>query len=249
VSVRQRIGTPISVGEGEHPNIDGYDGGHGLYPNQLDRLRRADAGALATRISERPPSPFEIDVPFEAPDRWLADDETIPVTGGVLAVIATPGHTRGHIVLRHAPSGVVFTGDHVLPLITPAIGHEYDPPVSPLRDYLSSLERMRRIDDGTMAPAHGGMGGDVAARATELLAHHEARLREIAEYVLSGQQTAFAIADAKRWTSHGLALYQLDVIHQMTAILEVDAHLDVLRERGLVELLASDGSRRFGPAR
>ncbi len=47
--------------------------------------------------------------PFK-PDRTVADDELID---GGLRVIHTPGHSPGHIVLRHEPSGALLVGDAV----------------------------------------------------------------------------------------------------------------------------------------
>lgn len=235
VAVRRRHGTPISVGAGERPDIEGFDDTHGLYPHQLDRLVRAGAGGLAARVRAKAPDPHEVDVPHEGPDHWLADGDTVAVAGGALEVIATPGHTRGHVVLRHTPTGVVFTGDHVLPRITPAVGHEYDPPTSPLHDYLLSLARTREFDDALMAPAHGPVGGSVGIRSAELISHHETRLEEVATLVAAGHDTAFAVATAMRWTSRARTLDELDVVHAMTAVLEVDAHLEVLTERGVVD--------------
>lgn len=47
--------------------------------------------------------------PFE-PDQTVADDELI---GGILRVIHTPGHSPGHIALRHEPTGALLVGDAV----------------------------------------------------------------------------------------------------------------------------------------
>ena len=38
----------------------------------------------------------------------------------VFKVISTPGHTVGHMALYEERSGICFTGDHVLFVITPA---------------------------------------------------------------------------------------------------------------------------------
>lgn len=47
--------------------------------------------------------------PFE-PDHIVADDDLI---GDTLRVIHTPGHSPGHIVLRHEPTGALLVGDAV----------------------------------------------------------------------------------------------------------------------------------------
>ena len=43
-------------------------------------------------------------------DRLLADDEIIPEAGG-LKVVATPGHTAGHVCYYQPAAGILFAGD------------------------------------------------------------------------------------------------------------------------------------------
>src|SRR5207237_6274019 len=47
-----------------------------------------------------------------APDRVLADGETLEVDGYPVIAVATPGHTSNH--LCYAYSGALITGDHVM---------------------------------------------------------------------------------------------------------------------------------------
>ena len=49
--------------------------------------------------------------PVEA-GRVLDDGEVLDVAGG-LRVVATPGHTPGHVSLLHEPTAVLITGDAV----------------------------------------------------------------------------------------------------------------------------------------
>lgn len=57
-------------------------------------------------------SPFFRARPFQI-DEILADGQTLPVLGG-LRVIATPGHTPGHISLFAPVPGVLFCGDSMV---------------------------------------------------------------------------------------------------------------------------------------
>lgn len=50
--------------------------------------------------------------PFE-PDDLLADGQIVPGSGGLRAV-HTPGHTAGHLVFVHEPTGVVLVGDSIV---------------------------------------------------------------------------------------------------------------------------------------
>src|SRR5579875_567174 len=74
--------------------------------------------------------------PFADPDEWITTGQRFDLGTRVLEAIATPGHTRGHVVFADREAGLLFAGDHVLPHITPSIGFEACPPELPLRDYL-----------------------------------------------------------------------------------------------------------------
>ena len=69
--------------------------------------------------------------------------------------MATPGHTRGHLVFQDRATGLLFAGDHVLPHITPSIGFEGGAVDFPLRDYLESLRLVRAHAGRRLLPAHG----------------------------------------------------------------------------------------------
>jgi len=161
-------------------------------------------------------------------------------------VIATPGHTRGHLVFHDEAGGLLFAGDHVLPHITPSIGVEPVPVASPLRDYLDSLRLVRSLPDARLLPAHGPATGNVHARVDELLDHHEERLTASAKAVEQGATTAFDVAGLLRWTRRARPIADLDLFNQVLAVQETAAHLDVLVERGwLAVTTAGDGVAHY----
>ena len=84
------------------------------------------------------------------PDILLEDGDRPEVSGWDLSAIWTPGHTPGHLCFWEPRHELLLTGDHVLPRITPSIGLEPDPNVSPLADFLASLELMRKRRDARM---------------------------------------------------------------------------------------------------
>lgn len=92
------------------------------------------------------PQPYFPAIPV---DNW----EKIPM--GKLTVLAlhTPGHTPGHMVLYLPEERLLFSGDHILFDITPNISVWYQVPNS-LKDYLSSLSRIRALPIQTAFPAH-----------------------------------------------------------------------------------------------
>lgn len=231
VAVRRRFGTRVSLGEGERAAIEAC---RTLRPPlHVKGLVEAGAEHLLGVVQDWPDDP---DV-YEEPDRWLPDGLDIPLETRTLRVIATPGHTRGHVVFHDPAAGVLFAGDHVLPHITPSIGFELprsEYPRSPLRDFLDSLRIVQALPDATLLPAHGPTGGSTHARAGELIAFHQQRFREMAGALTRGASTAYDAARTLGWTRRNTPLERLDPMNQMLAIFETATHLDLLAERGAV---------------
>ena len=235
IAVRRKFGARVSVGAGEEPNLrataEWTRGERSAI--DVDHLLRAGAGSLVERLqllrSDEQPGSAE---DWEAPDEWLADDARITAGSRTLRVIATPGHTRGHVVFHDAQAKLLFAGDHVLPQITPSIGFEPAKAPLPLRDYLQSLRLMQELPDARLLPAHGAATGSVHERVGELLAHHEDRLSATAQVALAGAATALEAATALPWTRRGFPFENLDLFNQLLAVSETAAHLDVLVLQG-----------------
>jgi glyoxylase-like metal-dependent hydrolase (beta-lactamase superfamily II) len=251
VAIRRRHGTPVSLGAGERPGLE-YMMAHVdeplPRPGQLELLKRQGAGQLAGRL-ERTRSLTD-PRNWQLPDRWLDDGESVTAGRRTLDVIATPGHTRGHVVYRDAPAGLLFAGDHVLPLITPSIAVEAERAPYPLRDYLDSLAVIRALPDTRLLPAHGPVAPSTHKRVDELLEHHRARLEAMLAAALPrAPATAFDVASALTWTRHERALDELDPRHQMLAVSETAAHLDVLTLEGkLARARSPEGTETYVPA-
>ncbi|WP_448661717.1 MBL fold metallo-hydrolase [Sphingomonas sp. CJ20] len=86
-----------------------------------------------------------------APDRVLADGESVDGAGWTLTAVATPGHTSNHLCFALAPSGALFTGDHVMGWSTTVVA----PPDGDMASYMDSLARLIDRDDRVYYPAHG----------------------------------------------------------------------------------------------
>ena len=131
------------------------------------------------------------------PDEWLERDLAIDLGGRRLDAVSTPGHTQGHYVFADETAGLLFAGDHVLSTITPSIGFEPAYVQQPLRDYLSSLAKVRAMPDLRLLPAHGPVTSSSHARIDELVAFHDVRLQPVARrgrgrrpYGLGGRRRA-----------------------------------------------------------
>jgi glyoxylase-like metal-dependent hydrolase (beta-lactamase superfamily II) len=246
IAIRRELGiAAVSLGEGERRGLELMRTIE-VHPD-IVAMQTAGAGELADALrdfqGERDPTDWEM------PDRWLTDRLALPLRSRTLEAIHTPGHTSGHMVFQDAAAGAIFTGDHVLPHITPSIGLELTRPTSPLRDYLTSLRLVRAMPDARLLPAHGPVTSSVHERVDELLAHHEERLTEMAEAIAAGDSTAVEVASRVGWTRRGRRFTELDFFNQLMAVHESMAHLQVLVERSWLRRREDpDGVARFTTA-
>ena len=244
VAVRRRLGARIRVGLPEKPNLAGIAArGPQDEIAQVGLLRLAGAAELAETINRRDHTLDKGD--WEFPDEFVADGAVLDLGTRQLRAIHTPGHTIGHFVYHDEARSVLFSGDHVLPHITPSIAFEETPPTAPLSDYLASLRLMLELPDALMLPGHGPVGMKVHRRVDQLLEHHGTRLDETLAAVAAGASTALEVAQVLTWTGRGRRLAELDQFNSMLAIIETYWHLEVLAERGAVERAEVDGVVRY----
>jgi glyoxylase-like metal-dependent hydrolase (beta-lactamase superfamily II) len=245
VELRRRVGATVHLGAGERPGLKMLDALRTDVPvSSLEILRRGGAGDLAERIRNSDTYGDFDPSGWELPDRWLEAGTT---SFGV-DVIPTPGHTKGHVVFLDRLRGLLFSGDHVLPHITPSIGFELGEPGLPLGDYLDSLRLITTFPDARLLPAHGQVTGSSHERVTELLAHHDVRLAEAEAELGSVALDGRAVASRLGWTRRAVRFADLNDFNQMLAVNETMAHLDVLVARGRVVASELDGVVRYSLA-
>jgi glyoxylase-like metal-dependent hydrolase (beta-lactamase superfamily II) len=237
VELRRRFGTRVHLGRGEAPGL------HQLLEivsnvpvTSLHQLRRSGEDELAAAVQAMAESEeFDADG-WEKPDSWL-DPGEYAVGARVLEAVATPGHTKGHLVYHDLDAGILFSGDHLLPTISPSIGFELGDWDLPLASYLSSLESMLQRPDARLLPAHGAPGPSAHSRAIELLEHHDVRLAETLRVLDElGETTAGRVARKLTWTRRHRSYDELDHFNRMIATCETIAHLDVLVDRGQAQV-------------
>ncbi|BCJ33698.1 MBL fold hydrolase [Actinocatenispora thailandica] len=167
-----------------------------------------------------------------APDRYLADGALVPIPDRQVRAVLTPGHTPGHLCLHDAEAGVLLTGDHLLPRISPTIGVHTDRDGDPLTDYLAALHRMDSYGEVEALPAHEYRFRGVPARARQLAAHHDHRAAEILAVLdAAAPPTTWQLAERITW-SRGWD--QLVGVPRRLALAETVAHLYQLRAAGTV---------------
>ncbi|AWW39828.1 MULTISPECIES: MBL fold metallo-hydrolase [Streptomyces] len=177
------------------------------------------------------------------PDREIVPGELLDLPGRRLRAIWTPGHTPGHVCLhleeqhpaRLPGRGRLFSGDHLLPEITPHIGLYEDPDdatvTDPLGDYLDSLERVARLAPAEVLPAHQYAFADTGARVRELLAHHEERLTGLLD-LLATPLTPWQLAERMEWNR---PWDRIPYGSRNIAVSEAEAHLRRLVKQGRAE--------------
>ncbi|HEX8007160.1 MAG TPA: MBL fold metallo-hydrolase [Trebonia sp.] len=181
-------------------------------------------------------------------DRLLADNTLVDVPGLRLRAIWTPGHSPGHLCFHDATHGLLLTGDHVLPRITPNIS-AYDMDSEPLDEYLDSLDKLSGIEPGEVLPAHEYRFAGLGSRLDGLRDHHAERLGEALAILRAhgaGQhgagQSAWQVATQVSW-SRGWD--QLSTFQHQAALGEVVAHLRYLRARRTAECAEAGGVGRW----
>jgi glyoxylase-like metal-dependent hydrolase (beta-lactamase superfamily II) len=249
VLLRREFGITVELGaEEKHSLLVAGDPDADIAGAHAAGLRRAGAQALGEELRKAwRGTPRDAGV-WESPDTWLVDGQDCGLHGRALTAIATPGHTRGHLVFRDAEAGLLFAGDHVLPHITPSIGFETVPAELPLGDFLDSLRLVRSLPDTRLLPAHGPVAESTHARIDELLEHHRTRLDAMHGAIVQGATTAFEAAGLVTWTRRQHKLDELNLFNRVLAIMETLAHLDLLAVQGRLRVGTNDGVRHFTAA-
>lgn len=248
VAVRREFGTVVSLGEGERAAILALSTpGRRPMSEHWSALVRCGAGEIVDTLRARAELVPHDPADWAAPDNWLAGGTDLALPTRTLRVVATPGHTRGHVVFIDRAAQLMFAGDHVLPHITPSIGFEAVAAALPLGDYLDSLRLVRSLPDQRLLPAHGPVGPSVHARVDELLHHHAERLDRACGAVHDGA-TAYEVAGRLTWTRRERSFADLDLFNQMLAVAETAAHLDLLVAQGRLKATDADAVRRYHPA-
>ncbi|MDD5037884.1 MAG: MBL fold metallo-hydrolase [Dehalococcoidales bacterium] len=186
-----------------------------------------------------PPMPGWRGSSLPLPDIILRGGETVSTTVFNLQVIWTPGHSPGHICLYEPTHKIFFSGDHILPVITPNISLSSPSANNPLGDFINSLNKVKQLDVKLVLPAHEHIFTDLPARVEEIIEHHEQRSLEILEAIKDKPKTAYEISGEIVWMPElgGARFQDLAIWDKRMAVSETLAHLEAMRVDGRVEKL------------
>lgn len=217
--IHERAGAKVFIHEDDWEGISNLDERHEEFiPLVCSRLRAAhtpedEIQQLAEFLSHG--RRFAKQTPAEK----MAHGDTFEIDGCALEVIHTPGHTQGSVCLRYAH--YLFSGDTVLPGITPNIGAGEMRRTGMMRRFLDSLDRIAayQSDELVVLPGHGGQFSNLAERCAELKAHHAEREEAILKILRDAGEpmTVYEIARSlwKKLPGYHLVLAQAEVISHL----------------------------------
>jgi glyoxylase-like metal-dependent hydrolase (beta-lactamase superfamily II) len=182
----------------------------------------------------------------------LEGGETFEVGAYRLEVVATPGHTNGHISLYEPKKKIFFSGDHVLGDITPNI-QAWSDDQDPLAVYLSNLKKAGALDVELCLPGHRSLIEDFSKRIEELVEHHRVRANEVISILMEDRKTAYQIAGEMSWDIVARSWEDFPIMQRWFATGEAIAHLRYVERKGLIQremvdeqvLYSSDGKSRL----
>jgi glyoxylase-like metal-dependent hydrolase (beta-lactamase superfamily II) len=184
--------------------------------------------------SRHPDPPFKQRVRMRAmrlmfsppdPTRRVVHGSPLMLAGREWQAVHTPGHTLDHLCLWDAEHGVLLSGDHVLPTITPHVAGSASG--DSLRAYLKTLDLVADLPGVRLGlPAHGHPFDDVPGRVTAIKEHHAERMEH-----LHAASVAIGPASVERLSHEVFPERHWGVMAES----ETFAHLEHLRRDGLAE--------------
>ncbi len=219
-----------------------------MHTNMEERLRQTEQwlgiNGVPTESSAFHTTAWRILPPSNPvmPDVTLQGDETLSIGSFNLKVLWTPGHSYGHICLYEPNQKILFSGDHILPVITPHISLQADSDSNPLSDFLISLKTLSQLDVRLVLPAHEHLFTNLPARIEGIIQHHAHRNLEILEALKPQPKTAYQISTEITWRPDigGISFQDLTLWERRMAVLETLAHLQFTRLDGRVDKLHRD---------
>jgi glyoxylase-like metal-dependent hydrolase (beta-lactamase superfamily II) len=161
-----------------------------------------------------------------APDRVLADGESIAGGQGdggwTLTAVHTPGHTSNHLCYALKEEKALFTGDHVMGWSTTVVA----PPDGDMAAYMASLRLLLDRDDAIYHPTHGEPVTDPQRFVRGLITHRKQRENQILKLLGDGPQEIPAMV--------AVMYAMIDKRLHPAAGRSVLAHLIDLKSRGIV---------------
>lgn len=191
-------------------SFSGYFLAHGI--TEHDDFLSYSAGTFYRRIISGVPALTTV----------INDNDEITIGGRTWRAMISGGHARGHLSLYNQDSGILISGDQVLPDITCNISaHPRRPGENPLQEYFDSLERFLLLPrDLRVLPSHGGVFLGLHERIAAIKADHNEKLDRTFDYC-KGRTSAAEMTQL-------LFNRELNTLHRILAFGETLSHLRYL---------------------
>jgi glyoxylase-like metal-dependent hydrolase (beta-lactamase superfamily II) len=169
---------------------------------------------------------------------FLDDGDSIFFKSMSWKTIHCPGHAPGMICFYWPEKKILFTGDHLLKEITPnpvLNVNESKPPFRypSLKDYLTSLKKIEKLDLSLLLPAHGEEIHDVKDLIQKIFAHHKERMDRVLSSLSKREKTPFEIA---------MDLFPgIPPFEVFLGISEAVGHLEILKDKGMIKVMEKEG--------
>lgn len=168
------------------------------------------------------------------PFRFVEDTDIIERGEYRFTCVKTPGHSKGHMCLYEPDKKILVAGDHILKDITPGIQGRVDSE-NPLKEYLSSLDKVYTLDIDTVLPGHRALFGNSKNRIEEIKEHHRQRNHEVLAILQEGSRNIYEVASQMTWNVDCDSWDSFPVVQSFFATGEAFAHLKYLEKKGEIQ--------------
>lgn len=175
-------------------------------------------------------------------DAEVVDGSRVAIEDFELETVHVPGHCQGLVCYWNAKRKILFTGDHLLPNISPVplmhlpLDAEAEKPKS-LIQFLESLEKIERWPARIGLPSHGPEIPDIKGLIHSYRLHCERRQLKMLRILESGPKTPWEVGE--RYFPKRLE-FEIYLV-----LSEVIGHMELLESRGRVERIEKDGRLYF----
>lgn len=171
-------------------------------------------------------------------DSTLAQDDEVVLGDYTGRIIETPGHTRGSVCVYLEDRCILFSGDHILPHITPNALPMFDqespfPKRSSQKEFYASLKKIEALKPRLIHPAHGIDIKDFGSVQRMYLDCFAQRQKDIIGTITRHPGGTFYTLARSHFPHLNKTRFFLDLY---LAISEIFTHVHVLYEEGRVRI-------------
>jgi len=168
----------------------------------------------------------------------LVEGQTIQIGTHKWEVIIGSGHSPEHACLYSRELNICFSGDQILPNISSNVSvWPTEPEANPLENWINSCKKLKDIlpEDVLICPAHGIPFRGAHKRLSKLIEHHEKALARLYEFCKTPRMATEVYSVLFR--------REINDGNRIMAVGESVAHLNCLKERGLISRRLNDAGQ------